>query len=529
MRVNQILFFLVLSLLLTLGCRKEVKRNYIVIGSTIDIDSFNPYLSTSLFTQDILDRVYLRLAVEHEDYRTFTPLLAKRWEWSKDSLQITFYLRNDVYWTDGVKTTAYDVEYSFKAATSPELAWLNAEDIVRNIEDVKALNETTLVVKYRYVYPYQVMDINDVWIIPRHIYEKIPFSEWRKNGFFDHNPVTNGPYKVARWERGQLIELVKNERYFDKNYPKIERVFVKIVPNESNLTLQFLNGEIDVLPSVSPSVAEKYEGSKNFKFVKYPHLAYEYIGWNQKNPIFADKKVRQALSYGINVDEIINVILKGNAVRSTSPFPSTFWAHNEKLKPYPYDIQRAKKLLSEAGWRDSDGEGILDKVIGGKKVDFKFTLITNAENQTRREVAVAIQNDLLKLGVKMEIQLYEFNTFMRHILDRNFDAVLSGWRIATKPDLSSLFHTEAIKSGHNIVSYSNPYFDKLNDSAAVLNNLASAKKIWDEIQEILYEDQPYTFLYEPVRINGISNRIKIETVKMNSISFLFNLHEWELR
>jgi ABC-type transport system substrate-binding protein len=90
MRVNQILFFLVLSLLLTLGCRKEVKRNYIVIGSTIDIDSFNPYLSTSLFTQDILDRVYLRLAVEHEDYRTFTPLLAKRWEWSKDSLQITF-------------------------------------------------------------------------------------------------------------------------------------------------------------------------------------------------------------------------------------------------------------------------------------------------------------------------------------------------------------------------------------------------------------------------------------------------------
>jgi ABC-type transport system substrate-binding protein len=124
MRVNQILFFLVLSLLLTLGCRKEVKRNYIVIGSTIDIDSFNPYLSTSLFTQDILDRVYLRLAVEHEDYRTFTPLLAKRWEWSRDSLQITFYLRNDVYWTDGVKTTAYDVEYSFKAATSPELAWL---------------------------------------------------------------------------------------------------------------------------------------------------------------------------------------------------------------------------------------------------------------------------------------------------------------------------------------------------------------------------------------------------------------------
>ncbi len=529
MRVNQFLFFLILSFLFTLGCKKKIERNYIVIGSTIDIDSFNPYLSTSLFTQDILDRVYLRLAVEHEDYRTFTPLLAKKWEWSKDSLQITFYLRDDVYWSDGVKTTAYDVEYSFKAATSPELAWLNAEDIVKNIEDVKALNETTLVVKYRYVYPYQVMDINDVWIVPRHIYGKVPFSEWRKNGFFDQNPVTNGPYKVARWERGQLIELVKNERYFDKNYPKIERVFVKIVPNESNLTLQFLNGEIDVLPSVSPSVASKYEDNKNFKFIKYPHLAYEYIGWNQRNPIFADKRVRQALSYGINVDEIINVILKGNAVRSTSPFPSIFWAHNEKLKPYPYDIQRAKRLLFEAGWRDSDGDGILDKVIGGKKVDFKFTLITNAENQTRREVAIAIQNDLLKLGVKMEIQLYEFNTFMRHILDRNFDAVLSGWRIATKPDLASLFHTEAIKSGHNIVSYSNPYFDKLNDSASVLNNLSSAKKIWDEIQEILYEDQPYTFLYEPVRINGVSNRIKIETVKMNSISFLFNLHEWELR
>lgn len=529
MRINHPLFFLLFLLLIFTGCKRETKQNYIVIGSTIDIDSFNPYLSTSLFSQDLLDRIYLRLAVEHEDYKTFTPLLAKRWEWSKDSTQLTFYLRDDVYWSDGVKTTAYDVEFSFKAATSPEVAWLNAEDITRNIEYVKALNETTLVVKYRYVYPYQLTDINDVWIVPKHIYEKIPFKEWRRNGYFDEKPVTNGPYKVVRWERGQLIELAKNENYFDKRYPKIEKVFVKIVPNESNLIMQFLNGEIDVLPSVPPSVEERYRDNPNVKFIKYPFLAYEYIGWNQKNPIFADKKVRQALSYGINVDEIIKVVLKGSAVRSTSPFPSIFWAHNENLKPYPYDPEKAKRLLAEAGWKDSDGDGILDKIINGKKVSFKFTLITNAENQTRKEVATIVQNDLLKLGIKMEIQTYEFNSFMRHILDRNFDAVLSGWRVATKPDLAIIFHTEAIKSGHNIVSYSNPYFDKLNDSAAVSNNLEKAKIIWDKVQEIIYEDQPYTFLYEPVRISGISKRIKPETVKMNSLSFLYNLHEWELR
>ncbi|CUS99383.1 ABC transporter substrate-binding protein [Candidatus Chrysopegis kryptomonas] len=530
MRINHLLlFFLLLTSLFFTSCRRAQKQNYIVIGSTIDIDSFNPYLSTSLFTQDLLDRVYLRLAIEQEDYRTFKPLLAKRWEWSKDSTQITFYLRNDVFWTDGVKTTAYDVEFSFKCATSPEVAWLNAEDITRNIEYVKALNETTLVVKYRYVYPYQLTDINDVWIVPKHIYEKIPFSEWRRNGYFDEKPVTNGPYKVARWERGQLIELVKNENYFDKSYPKIERVFVKIVPNEANLILQFLNGEIDVLPSIPPAVAEKYENSPDVKFIRYPFLAYEYIGWNQRNPIFADKKVRQALSYGINVDEIIKAILKGNAVRSTSPFPSIFWAHNEKLKPYPYDIEKARKLLHEAGWKDSDGDGILDKIINGKKVDFKFTLITNAENQTRKEIATAVQNDLAKLGIKMEIQVYEFNTFMRHILTKNFDAVISGWRVATKPDLTTVFHSEAIKSGHNFVSYSNPYFDRLNDSASVMNNLNNAKILWDKIQEIIYEDQPYTFLYEPVRISGISKRIKPETVKMNSISFLYNLHEWELK
>ncbi len=530
MRINYLLFFLLLAfLILFAGCKREIKQNYIVIGSIIDIDSFNPYLSASLFTQDLLDRVYLRLAVEHEDYRTFTPLLAKRWEWSEDSIQLILYLRNDVYWSDGVKTTAYDVEFSFKAATSPEVAWPNAEDIIRNIEYVKAVNETTLIVKYRYVYPYQLTDINDVWIIPKHIYEKIPFSEWRKNGYFDEKPVTNGPYKVARWERGQLIELVKNENYFDKNYPKIERVFVKIVPNEPNLILQFLNGEVDVLPSIPPAVAEKYKNNPNIKFIKYPFLAYEYIGWNQRNPIFSDKRVRQALSYAINVDEIISSLLKGYAVRSTSPFPSIFWAHNNKLKPYPYDTVKAKKLLLEAGWKDSDGDGILDKIINGRKVDFKFTLITNAENQTRKEVATAIQNDLLKVGVKVEIQTYEFNTFIRHILEKNFDAVLSGWRVATKPDLATLFHTEAIKSGHNIVSYSNPYLDKLNDSAAVLQNLSNAKIIWDQVQEIIYEDQPYTFLYEPVRINGISKRVKSETVKMNSISFLYNLHEWELK
>ncbi len=528
MRFNHLPLFLLITLIIFASCTRKTEKNYIIIGSTIDIDSFNPYLSTSLFTQDLLDRVYLRLAVEHEDYKTFTPLLAKRWEWSKDSTQITFYLRNDVYWTDGVKTTAYDVEFSFKAATSPDVAWLNAEDIIRNIEFVKALDETTLIVKYRYVYPYQLTDINDVWIVPKHIYEKIPFSEWRRNGYFDEKPVTNGPYKVARWERGQIIELVKNENYFNKNYPKIQKIFVKIVPNESNLLLQFLNGEIDVLPSIPPAVAEKYENNPNFKFIKYPFLAYEYIGWNQKNKIFADKRVRQALSYGINVDEIIKVILKGNAVRATSPFPSIFWAHNEKLKPYPYDPEKAKKLLSEAGWKDRDGDGILDNVINGKKVNFKFTLITNAENLTRKEIATAIQNDLLKLGIKMEIQVFEFNTFMRHILNKNFDAVLSGWRVATKPDLATIFHSEAIKAGHNIVSYSNLYFDKLNDSAAVLNNLSEAKILWDKVQEIIYEDQPYTFLYEPIRISGISKRIDLKTVRMNSISFLYNLPEWEL-
>lgn len=128
MRINHLLlfFFSLILILACTSCRKETRKNYIVIGSTIDLDSFNPYLSTSLFSQDLLDRVYLRLAIEQENYQTFNPLLAKRWEWSKDSTQITFYLRNDVYWTDGVKTSAYDVEFSFKAATSPEVAWLNA-------------------------------------------------------------------------------------------------------------------------------------------------------------------------------------------------------------------------------------------------------------------------------------------------------------------------------------------------------------------------------------------------------------------
>jgi peptide/nickel transport system substrate-binding protein len=373
------------------------------------------------------------------------------------------------------------------------------------------------------------MDINDIWIIPKHIYEKIPFSTWHKNGNFDENPITNGPYRVEKWIRGQLIILRRNENFFMKGYPKIEKIFIKIIPNETNLLLQFLKGEIDVIQSIPPSQIERFENNPKIKLFKFPHLSYEYIGWNLRNPIFKDRKVRQALSYAINVDEIIKTILNGYGVRSTSPFPSIFWVHNKKLKPYPYDTLRARKLLNECGWRDTDGDGILDKIIDGKKVNFQFTLITNAENQTRREIAAAVQHDLAKLGIKVNIQVYEFNTFIRHILTKNFDAVLSGWRVGTKPDLASLFHSKAIDDGHNFTSYSNPEFDKLNDSAAVLNDLELAKVVWDKVQEIIYVDQPYTFLYEPIKINGISSRINEKTVKMNSISFLYNLHEWELK
>ncbi|HIE32583.1 MAG TPA: peptide-binding protein, partial [Thermodesulfobacteriaceae bacterium] len=247
-----------------------------------------------------------------------------------------------------------------------------------------------------------------------------------------------------------------------------------------------------------------------------------YLGYNLKHPLFRDKRVRQALSYAINKREIVDGVLFGLGVPATGPYKPDTWFYNPNVRRYPYDPERAKRLLAEAGWRDTDGDGILDK--DGRP--FEFTILTNQGNLSRLLTAQIIQRRLSEIGIKVHIRTAEWTAFIHEFIDkRRFEAVILGWTTGPEPDLYDIWHSSKIKPpGLNFVGYANPEVDRLLEEGRRTFDRNKRKRIYDRFQEILAEDQPYTFLYVPMALPCIHKRF--QGIKPAPIGISYNLERW---
>jgi peptide/nickel transport system substrate-binding protein len=223
-----------------------------------------------------------------------------------------------------------------------------------------------------------------------------------------------------------------------------------------------------------------------------PSLGYSYIGYNLQNPLFQDKRVRQAMTYAINREEIVQYVLYGLGTVANGPFPSHLWYSNPHVKPLPYDPVKARQLLAEAGWKDSDGDGILDKA--GKP--FRFKLITNSGNDTRRDVGVLAQRAFRELGIDVKLELYEWSVFLKNFINpKAFDACILGWGLSPDPDDYQIWHSSQIEKGFNFVSYRNAEVDRLWEEGRREYDIEKRKTTYWRINELMAEDQPYTFLF----------------------------------
>ena len=495
----------------------------VVIGTISDIDSFNEYTAHGVFSVQVIKRLFLRLMREGSDFAehppTFEPLLAQSWEFSKDRKEITFHLRKDILWTDGLPATAHDVRFSWLAQTSPEVAWSgrNAKEF---ISDVIVIDDHTVTFRFSRIYPYQLMDANDGCIIPRHVFEKVPFPKWKEHDF-QKELVTDGPFKLGKYEPQQSLELVRNEGYFEKGRPYLDRIVFRIIPDHASLLMQFLSGNIDVMELIPPKEAKNVASDTGLVLDVKPAPNYTYIGWNGDRQPFNDPDIRRALTMAIDRKEIVDSFLYGYGDICRSPIISMFWAQNRNIEPLPYDPEASRKILQSKGWKDSNGDGVLDK--SGKK--FEFELTTNAGNKLREDILVKVQDYLGKIGVKADPRTYEKGVFMQRNLNHDFDAYIGNWIVETKVDLKTFFHSSSIADkGYNVVSYSNQDVDALIDRARTLEDFLEQKPLWDRAQEIIVAEQPYTFLFESKRINGYNR--KIRNVSMAFTDTFMNLHEW---
>ena len=488
----------------------------LVVGLIADADSLNPLTSETKNAHDILDLLTLTLTHINPDYSS-APSLARSWEFSEDHLELTFHLRDDVYWHDGVKTTAHDVCFTLRIQQAPTTGYPNIKD-KQYIKECIVVDDFTARFTFDQAYPYQLFDVVDGQIVPKHILEAVPEGEM-VTADFNRNPVGNGPYRFKEWKAQQYIEITANEDFF-AGRPPLDRILFKVVPDQENLVIQLRSGQIDFMERVPPRFYEELSREEDLVAHIHPSRSYTYIGWNLRDPRFQSLKVRQALTMAINRQEIIDSLLLEFGDISKGPILPILWAYNPNLPDFSYDPEKSRQYLAEEGWKDTDGDGWLDK--DGQK--FSFSLKTNKGNQIREDITVLVQDMLKEIGIEVRPNILEWTILVNDSTKKEFEAIMLGWSVNLKIDMTTLWHSDSIGDKYNFISYSNPDFDRLNDQAVMERDEEKARQMWWQAQEMIVEDQPYTFLFTDKQINFIHRRF--QNVQMETEGWHYNLPQW---
>lgn len=471
------------------GAAEPAYGDILVEGSIGDASNLIPLLASDSTSHEIAGLVFNGLIKYDKDVHIVGDL-AESWEISRDGLVITFHLRKGVRWHDGKPFTAHDVLYTYQVTVDPKTPTAYAGDFLK-VKKAEVLDDHTFRATYDRPFAPALMSWS-VGILPRHLLEGRDIT----TSPLGRHPIGTGPYRFKEWVAGQKIVLVSNPDYFEGR-PYIDGYILRIIPDTATMFLELRANGIDRMGLTPLQFTRQTENNlfrENYRKYRYLSFAYTYMGYNLKNPLFADKRVRQALAHAVNREEIIDGVLLGLGKPATGPYKPGTWAHNPNVRTYPHDPEKAKALLAEAGWRRTDG-GFLEK--DGKP--FEFEIITNQGNEIRAKCAEIIQRRLAEIGIRVKIRVIEWAAFVNDFINkRKFDATILGWTIPMEPDLYDVWHSS--KTGPqelNFVSFRNDEVDALIVRARETFDQPLRKRCYDRIQEILAEEQPYLFLYVP--------------------------------
>lgn len=496
----------------------------VVLAMLGEPDSLNPYLTTTADVDELLRLVYPNLMKEDPDYAShppeFTPYLAESWEKSADGKTITFHLRKDMNWSDGVPVTAEDVRYSWQTAKDKDVAW-TGNSIKDFIDDVKVIDAKTVALHYTETYPYQLMDANDGYIVPKHVFSKIPYADWKTHASWTAEAgVAAGPFRVVEYTPQEHVTLEANPTYARKGFPRVSKVTFRIIKNQQAILDAFLSGGIDVLPGVRPNDVKRVLDDGRFRLFNCQSRAFTYVGWNCAKAPFDDPDVRRALTLATDREDLVESIYLGFADLGRSPIISSMWAHDRTLAAWPFDVDEAARLLAERGWKKG-GDGVWAKE--GKRL--AFTLSTNAENQLRVRACTKLQANWKEFGAAVSIEQVEFNLLAERLRKHDIDAWYGAWNVATKVDEKPTWHSASRDyDGFNWANYVNPRVDEIIDKARIMSDFGAAKALWAEMQQIIHREQPYTFVAEPRLLNAFPKRLR--NVTSAATSPYYNIEEW---
>ncbi len=489
----------------------------IVRGSIGDASVLLPVLASDSGSFDITNLIYNGLVKYNKNIKLVGDI-AKDWEISDDKLRIRFFLRDDVTWQDGTPFTVKDVKFTYELYTDPQTPTAYASDFLR-VQDFRVLDDHTFEVSYETPYAPALGSWGQA-MHPAHLLEGKDVTK----SPLKRKPVGTGPYVFQEWRTGEKIVVDANSGYF-AGRPYIGRVMTRIIPDPATMFLELKAERIDQMVLTPLQYQRQTESEwfkKHFNKFRYYSFAYAYLGYNLLDWKFQDKRVRQALTMAIDREGLVNGVLLGLGKVAHTPYkPDTIW-YNDKVKKWPYDPEKAKQQLADAGWTDTDGDGVLDK--DGKP--FAFTIITNQGNESRKNAATIIQRDLKKVGITVSIRVIEWAAFLKNFINKKkFEAALLGWSIGIDPNQMDIWNSEKTGAHElNFVSYKNEKVDDLLEKAVSVYDPAERKRYYDEFQAIIAEDQPYTFLWVPESLPIIHARF--QGIKPAPAGIGYNFEKW---
>jgi peptide/nickel transport system substrate-binding protein len=498
----------------------------IVVASISDARTLIPILASDSSSSDVCNMIFNGL-VKYDKNINLVGDLAENWEIKEGGLVIIFHLKKNVLWHDGYPFSAYDAEFTYQKLIDPKVRTPYSVDFER-VKSFEVLDNYTVKVTYKEPFAPGLSS----WgmpVLPKHILENQDLN----NSEFSRHPIGTGPYKFKSWKTQEKIELVSNQDYFE-NYvsagviqrrPYIDRYIFRIIPDEATIFLELETEGLD-FAGLSPLQYKRQTDNdffkQNYKKFRLPSFSYTYLGYNLKNPKFQDPRVRQALNYAVDKNEIIKIVLLGLGEVATGPFVPQSWAYNKEVAAISFDPAKAVELLREAGWKERDKDGWL---VQGKE-RFEFTIITNQGNDERLKVCQIIQRRLASIGIKIKIKVVEWSVFLSEFINkRNFDAVLLGWSLPREPDNYDIWHSSKTKEGEfNFIGYKNGQVDDLLLEARRTFDQEARQKYYQEIQRIIYHEQPYMFLYTTDSLSILHKRFK--GIEPAPIGIGYNFIDW---
>lgn len=533
-----------------------VPGDWLVMHILSDPESLNPFTSNDATSSRILGDIFETLLDRHPQTLELRPRLATaRPQISEDKLTYTFTLRQEAHFQDGKAVTGQDVLFSLKVIKNP---WVSAPFLRVYYQSLVTaeLNEAyTLILTAKEPYFLNESILGEVRTLPRHYYdpqdllgpislqeldsmrvgkpeaEETPHEKRARqfaetfNKEFGRNPMGSGPYKFHSWKTGQEVVLQRDPRYWGLGKAGIDQSYVAQrtlrVFNDMNGALAALKaGQLDHM-MLTPIQHKQQSSGERFarQFDKHEFFApsYTYIGWNNAHPIFQDMRVRQAMTLLTDRGQMVESILFGLGEVVDGPIYLFRPEYDKTLVRHPYEPQKARQLLGEAGWKDSDGDGILDKVIDGKVTPLRFEIKFNSGNPIRQSVALTLQDELKKHSIDASVRQLDWTIFLDDVRHHRFDAVILGWGMqVTEPDAYQVWHSsQAENKGSNHISYKNARVDALLAEYRRTFDAQQRITLYREFQQILHQEQPYTFLFLQKSVLAVDRRFHNVTLYPN--------------